>query len=289
MKILIIGKNSYIGNHIDEWLKAYGHEVYQLDVLSPKWKTYNYSSFDVIIHVAGIVHQPNCKDWGLYKSVNCDMPIAIANMAKAQGVKGYIFFSTMGVYDARKSLKGSIIDEHTPTIKEGNSMYGKSKLMAEEGLKDLQDVNFFMAIVRPPSVYGKDCRGGYITGFKSIATKLPLIPKAFNDAKQSFIYIDNLSECVRLILENKLSGTFCPQDEEIPNANRLLEVICNSIGKKYRESYLLGSILKVFSFVPLVNKAYGGIAYSPELSKIPGKNYVVVSLQEGMKRTLGSK
>ena len=62
MKICIIGKNSYIGNHIDEWLTRHGHEVYQLDVLNQDWETFNYSLYDVVIQVAGIVHRPDCTD-----------------------------------------------------------------------------------------------------------------------------------------------------------------------------------------------------------------------------------
>ena len=150
----------------------------------------------------------------------------------------------------------------------------------------MQDDNFNIAIVRPPSVYGKGCRGGYITGFTKIARMLPIIPRAYADACQSFVYIDNLSECVRLIIENKLNGAFCPQDDEIPNANRLLEVICKGIGKKYRSSKFLGLCLRMVSFIPLVKKAYGGIEYSRSLSDIPGYNYNVVSFEEGMKRTV---
>ena len=287
MKILIIGKDSYIGNHIDEWLEQYGHIVTQLDVLTETWKSFDYSRFDAVVHVAGIVHRPQCTDWNLYKSVNCDMPVSIATMAKMQGVKAYVYFSTMGVYDANKSLKGCVVDDRTPVLGEGNSMYGRSKLMAEEALNLLQDDNFDVAIVRPPSVYGKDCKGGYINGFKKIAQFLPLIPRAYEDAKQSFIYIDNLSECVRIIIENHLSGTFCPQDDEIPSANRLFEVICSGVGKKYRASRVLGLCLQMLSFVPLVNKAYGGISYSKERSAIPGYDYVVVPFEEGMKRTVG--
>ena len=40
MKILIIGKNSYIGNHIDKWLTDNGHQVKQLDAVSEDWKQY---------------------------------------------------------------------------------------------------------------------------------------------------------------------------------------------------------------------------------------------------------
>ena len=289
MNILIIGKNSYIGNHIDEWLSRYGHKVAQLDVLTEDWKNYDYSPFDAIVHVAGIVHRSDCKDWELYKRVNTDMPVKIATMAKEQGVKQYIYFSTMGVYQANKKLGASVVDETTPLLSNSSSFYGMSKLMAEEALTKLQEDGFSVAFVRPPSVYGKGCKGGYITGFKKIAQMLPVIPRAYENACQSFIYIDNLSECVRLIVENHLSGVFCPQDDEIPNANRLLEVICKGIGKTYRSSRLLGICLQLLSFIPLVKKAYGGIEYSRTLSDIAGLDYVVVSFEEGMRRTVSTK
>ena len=286
MNILIIGKNSYIGNHIDEWLVKSGHTVTQLDVLANAWMSFDYSAFDAIVHVAGIVHRPDCNDWELYKRVNADMPLEIAQKAKSQGVKQYIYFSTMGVYEISKELCPSIVFKDTPLVEDGGSMYGKSKLMAEKALHELHDGTFSVAIVRPPSVYGKGCKGGYITGFTKIARLFPIFPRAYEDVKQSFIYIDNLSECVRIIIDNHLASVFCPQDDEIPNANRLFAVICQCLGKKYRSSKLLGFVLKLFSFVPLVKKAYGGIEYDRSVSDMPGYNYVVVPFEEGFKRTI---
>ena len=287
MTILIIGKNSYIGNHIDEWLTGKGHQVMQLDVLTDEWKRFDYSPYDAVVHVAGIVHQPKCKDWELYKRVNADMPVAIATMAKEQGVRQYVFFSTMGVYGIGKKLQTNVIDKDTPL--RADSMYGKSKLMAEEGLMKLQDNNFNIVCVRPPSVYGRGCKGGYITGFSSIVRKLPVIPRAYMNVKQSFIYIDNLCELVRLVIEKNLSGVFCPQDDKAVSANELLQVIADGIGKKYHSSWLLGQGLKIFRFIPLVKKAYGGIEYSRGLSTIAGLEYVVVPFEEGMRRTVAPK
>ena len=284
MRILIIGKNSYIGNHIDLWLSGHGHEVTQLDVLTDEWKTYDYAGYDAIVHVAGIVHRPDCNDWELYKRVNADMPISIAQMAKSQGVKQYVFFSTMGVYGYDKKLVPNIVDTDTPLLAE--DMYGKSKLMAEEGLMKLQDESFNVVCVRPPSVYGKGCRGGYITGFTAIARRLPVIPRAYEHVKQSFIYIDNLSEFVRLAIEKRLSGAFCPQDDKAVSANELLETISKGIGKSYRSSRFLGLGVRLLSFLPLVNKAYGGIEYSKALSTIEGVNYIIVPFDEGMRRTV---
>ena len=284
MDILIIGKNSYIGNHIDDWLTSKRHQVTQLDVLTDEWKTFDYSPYDAIVHVAGIVHRPDCQDWELYKRVNTDMPITIATMAKEQGVKQYVFFSTMGVYQANKSLSGCVIDENTPKVV--TSYYGKSKLMAEKGLVNLQDDNFDVVFVRPPSVYGKGCKGGYITGFTTIVKKIPIIPRAYSEARQSFIYIDNLCECVRLIIENRLNGVFCPQDDDIPNANELFHAIAKGLGRKYRDSRFLGFCMQIVNFIPLVKKAYGGISYSKNLSNMEGYNYVVVPFEEGIKRTV---
>lgn len=284
MNILIIGKNSYIGSHIDERLSNHGHQVTQLDTLTDEWKTYDYSPFDAIVHVAGIVHQPKCQDWDLYKRVNTDMPIAIATMAKAQGVKQYVFFSTMGVYGVGKKLVPNVIDENTPLSPD--SFYGKSKLMAEEGLTKMSDNTFSVAFLRPPCVYGKGCRGGYITGCTSIVRKLPIIPRAYEDVKYSFIYIDNLTELVYQVIEKKLKGVYCPQDEKAVSANELFEAIANGIGKQYRDSLILGFLVRMFSFVPLINKAYGGVEYSRSLTNIEGINYVSVPFKEGIKRSV---
>lgn len=286
MKILIVGKDSYIGNHIDEWLTKYRHQVTQLDVLDDAWKRFDYSVYDSIVHVAGIVHQPKCEDWELYKKVNADMPVAIAKMAKEQGVKQYVFFSTMGVYGVGKKLKPNIIDENTPL--NASSMYSRSKLMAEEGLRELNDADFTVVCVRPPSVYGKGCKGGYITGFASIVRRLPIFPKAFDNVKQSFIYIDNLTELVRLIIENQLNGVFCPQDDKAINANELLRYLALGLEKNYRDSRFFGFLVKGLGFLSVVKKAYGGVEYAQSLSTIKGINYVVVPINEGLRRSVTS-
>jgi len=283
-KVLIIGKDSYIGNNIDKWLTAKGINVTQLDVLSDGWKNYNYSGFDAIVHVAGIVHQPQCQDWELYKRVNADMPESIAKMAKAQGVKQYVFFSTMGVYGVGKKLKPNIVDDNTPL--EADGMYGKSKLLGEQALSALQDESFMVAFVRPPSVYGKGCKGNYISGFTSFVRKLPVIPLAYQNVKQSMIYIDNLCELIYLIVEKRLKGVFCPQDEKAVSAIEILSAIAEGLGKNVKTSRLLGWMVHIVCFVPIVVKAYGGIEYSQSLSDIEGCNYKVVKFREGMHRTV---
>lgn len=289
MKICIIGKNSYIGNHIDEWLAKYGHEVFQLDVLTEDWKAFDYSGYDAIVHVAGIVHRPDCKDSDLYRRVNTEMPVAIAEMFKSlrssSSSKGtFVFLSTMAVFGTPKRLGKNVIKADTPMSPMG--LYGQSKAAAEDQLLKLQDDYFDVVVVRPPNVYGKDCRGGYIPGFVNVVKKLPVIPAAYTDVKQSMLYIDNLCEFIRLAIEQNRHGVFMPQDDKAVSAVDITSAIARGLGRKPHTSRLLGLIVRLCCFVPLIQKAYGGVEYDMSLSRIEGMVYVVVPFEEAMKRTI---
>lgn len=292
MRILIIGKNSYIGNHIDEWLSKHGHEVFQLDVLTEDWKVFDYNGYDAIVHVAGIVHRPDCNDADLYRRVNTEMPVAIAEKYKrskcSSGIsssKGtFVFLSTMAVFGTPKRLGKNLITADTPMSPMG--LYGQSKATAEEKLLKLQDGHFDVVVVRPPNVYGKDCRGGYIPGFVKVVKKLPVIPAAYTDVKQSMLYIDNLCEFIRLAIEQKRQGVFMPQDDKAVSAVEITSAIARGLGKKPRTSRLLGLFVRLGSFLSLIQKAYGGVEYNMSLSRIEGMDYVVVPFEEAMRRTI---
>lgn len=286
MKICIVGKDSYIGNHIDEWLSARGHQVYQLDVMNEEWESFDFSPFDAVIQVAGIVHRPNCTDAELYRRVNTDMPVKIAQLFKkeAHGHKTFVFLSTMAVYGMAKRLSKNVVRADTPANPSG--LYGLSKKAAEDGLLKLQDDTFDIVIIRPPNVYGKDCKGGYIPGFLNVVKKLPIIPQAYTDIRQSMLYIDNLSELVRLLLENNRAGIFMPQDDRPVSAVDILQTMATGIGKGIKTSRILGLCVRLLSFLPIVKKAYGGIEYDESLSKIPGLDYVAVSFSKAMIDTI---
>ena len=57
-KVLITGANSYIGGCIKEWFAKYADSYYveETDTINGEWKTVDFSAFDTVIHVAGIVH-----------------------------------------------------------------------------------------------------------------------------------------------------------------------------------------------------------------------------------------
>src|SRR5699024_9859467 len=138
-KILITGKNSYIGRSFIEYCKKneIDFEIDELDVRGEEWRDYNFSSYDTIIHLAGIAHIKETKqNEHLYYEVNRDLAIAVAEKAKESRIKNFIFMSTMSVYGL---FEGHI---DGTTLPNPTNAYGKSKLQAEEKIKDLNSNKF---------------------------------------------------------------------------------------------------------------------------------------------------
>lgn len=126
-----------------------------------------------MFHAAGIAHvssDPKMEE--IYYNVNCDLTIETAKKAKADGVKQFIFMSSIIVYGDSNGKK-IVIDENT--IPMPSNFYGNSKLQAEKGLKPLGSDNFKVAILRPPMIYGKGSKGNY-PKLAKVAQKLPFFP-----------------------------------------------------------------------------------------------------------------
>ena len=166
-----------------------------VSTLNDEWLAKSFAGYSAVLHVAAVVHQkegPEMAD--LYKKVNTQLTIDIAGKSKRDGVRQFIFMSTMNVYGRET---GTINSDTLPAPK---TMYGKSKLDAERLLKELADESFQVAVLRPPMVYGPGCPGNYARLTKLIK-KTPVFPKVFN--KRSMIYIENLCEFLRQIIDNK--------------------------------------------------------------------------------------
>lgn len=285
MNVAIIGKNSYIGNSIENYLFANynNYKVEQLDVKNISYQSYDYSKYDVIIHVAAIVHKKNMNDSEIYKKVNTDLPIKIAELAKGQGVKQFIFLSSMSVYGRHKKVKNYEITENEKLLP--FSLYGKSKMEAEKKLQKMHDKNFIVSIVRPPSVYGKKCKGNLFKVYFKLAKALYVIPNSFQNIKQGLLHIDNLCYCIERIIANKESGLFMPQDKELLSTGEIIFTIRTIIGKKAICSNFLGKILSLFIFIPFLKKIYGSIAYSEKLSKNNLYSENFITTKEGLLKT----
>lgn len=268
-KILITGANSYIGvsfeKYMAQWPEQY--QVDTVDMIDGTWREKDFSGYDAVFHVAGIAHSDNGKispeKAKLYYAVNTDLTVETAKKAKADGVKQFIFMSSAIVYGESAPLgKTKVITKDTP-VSPANS-YGDSKVQAENGILPLNDDSFKVVILRPPMIYGPGSKGNYPI-LSKLAQKLPVFPKVNN--QRSMLYIGNLMEFVRLMVENEEQGIFWPQNAEYSNTTELVKLIAKAHGKKILIIPGLIWALKLMSFVTgLVNKAFGSLSYEQSIS-----------------------
>jgi len=269
-RILITGANSYIGtsveNHIKQWPEKYSIDT--IDMIDSSWREVDFSCYDTIFHVAGIAHSDNGKitkeKEKLYYEVNTDLTRETAKKAKAEGVKQFVFMSSVIVYGESAPIgKKKNITKDTPVCPA--NCYGDSKVQAENGIVPLQDVCFNVVVLRPPMIYGKGSKGNFPM-LEKFAGKAPIFPKVKNE--RSMLYIDNLAEFVRLIIENNEKGVFWPQNSEYSNTTEMVKLIAACKGKRVFTTRLFNPLLKLLSFkMNVINKAFGSLTYDMNISK----------------------
>lgn len=264
-KILITGKNSYVGTSLEKWLGNYP-ERYSIDSISLRddsWKEKDFSKYDIVVHVVGIAHIKETKENAkLYYRVNRDLAFDVAQKAKVENVKQFIFLSSMSVY----GIESGVIDKSTPLNPKSN--YGKSKFEAEKLISSLERTSFKVAILRPPMIYGKGCKGNY-NRLTKLALKFPVFPKINN--KRSMIYIDNLCELVRILIDESKSGIFHPQNKDYVCTSEMVNLIAKIQGKKIWFTKFFNPLIGLFQNRTL-NKVFGSLMYDSSLSQ-PGLQY----------------
>ena len=285
-KVLITGANSYIGTSFENYvMQCHDYQIDTVDMIDSTWRDKSFSEYNSVFHVAGIAHS----DTGrvseerkqFYYQINTDLTIETAKKAKADGVGQFIFMSSAIVYgDSAPIGKPKRITCDTPVAPA--NFYGDSKVQAENGLLKLADESFHVVILRPPMIYGKGSKGNY-PQLSKFAQKLPLFPYIKNE--RSMLYIGNLTEFVKLMIDNNESGIFYPQNAEYVATSEMVQAIAQAHGKKIRLVKGTAAPLKVMSYVTgLVNKAFGNLSYDMSMSEYK-ENYRKFSFEESIRQT----
>lgn len=286
-KILITGANSFIGTSFEEYLSTFGdkYQVDTVDMIDGNWRNMDMSGYDSVFHVAGLAHSDvgNVTDEvkSKYYAVNTDLTIETATKAKKDGVKQFVFMSSAIVYgDSAPIGKEKMITKDTSA--NPANFYGDSKVRAELGILPLNDDNFKVVILRPPMIYGKGSKGNYPI-LSKFAKKLPAFPYVKNN--RSMLYVGNLVEFVRLMIENGEEGIFHPQNSEYTNTSEMVKLIAKVNNKKIVLIKGFGWAMKLMSLVTgLVNKAFGNLTYDMSISDYK-EDYRIYTLEESIRLT----
>lgn len=286
-RMLITGAGSFVGISIQKYLQQWPdrYEVFTVGTKDGEWKEFDFSSFDTVYHVAGIAHSDTGhvteEEKAFYYKINTDLAVEVAQKAKSEGVKQFIFMSSAIVYgDSAPIGKEKMVSKDTPCCPA--NFYGDSKVQAEKKLFLLSDGHFKVVILRCPMIYGKEGKGNFPI-LEKIALKTPFFPKIKN--ARSMLYIGNLAEFVRLMVENEETGIFWPCNKEWSNTSELVKLIAACHGKEVTLIPGFGWLLKyASSLTGYVNKAFGNLTYEEHLGDYK-ENYRLYSLPESIKET----
>ena len=280
-KILITGTGSFIGMSFEKWLSRYS-DSYQVDSITTfndEWRNVDFSLYDVVFDVAGIAHIKITPDMEpLFYKVNRDLAIELCNKAKDSGVNQFIYLSSMNVFGDINEKIGK------DTIPVPKNFYGMSKLQADENIQAMNNNEYKVVSIRPPVVYGKGCKGNFVR-LEKLAKHTPLFPDYPN--QRSMIYIDNLCELIKQIIDNSESGIFYPQNNEYVSTSQIVEQMAVISSKKILFTKLLNPIIR--SLIPkirVVNKAFGDDLYDMELSNYRNFSYCIVNFKDSIKDTV---
>ncbi len=172
MKVLVTGCDGYIGSVLSQRLADEGYDVIGID--TRYYKDCNLKNFtdlpnikiiekdirdisgsdiagiDAIIHLAALSNDPLGQlDPRLTTEINFSASVRLAELAKKNGVKKFVFASSCSMYGISKE---DVVSENSRL--EPLTEYAKSKMLTEVGLSKMSDKNFCPVYLRCATVFG---------------------------------------------------------------------------------------------------------------------------------------
>jgi nucleoside-diphosphate-sugar epimerase len=172
MHILVTGHDGYLGAVMVPRLLAAGHSVVGLDSglfeecslpgvdLAPRIPTLGSDlrdlepgalrALDAVIHLAALSNDPlGALDETLTTEINYTASLRLAELAKAAGVRRFLFSSSCSTYGAAGD---AMLDESAPF--HPVTAYAREKVRLEQGLSSLADDDFSPVYLRNATAYG---------------------------------------------------------------------------------------------------------------------------------------
>jgi len=249
MNILLTGSNGFIGSYFQNnyneknKISTFSFQNDNLDKL-------DLIDIDTIIHLSALVHQMGGASKEAYWKINVDNTLELAKKAKKNGVKHFIFMSSVKVYGEESNTPYSETTKCEP-----EDDYGRSKLEAENKLLELEDNvskgmsvgHFKVSIIRTPIVYGYGVKAN-IRNLINLVKKVPILPFSQINNSRSMVYIGNLCALIDKLCETRASGIFLAGDDHAVSTSKLIELIASELHKNI---YLIKipffeTLLKIF-------------------------------------------
>lgn len=277
--LMITGASGFVGrNFIEKYSDQY--DIIPISLRTTKVEDIDFTGVDCILHLAALVHQMKGAPEEKYFEINRELTEKLAVRAKKNGVRHFVFYSTVKVYGYDGDLYSNdfILDVNSEC--KPNDPYGKSKYEAEEILRKLEDDNFRVAHIRPPMIYGTGVKGNMLNLIKLIK-KLPILPFDYDENKRTIVSMTNLLDATKQVIDREEKGIYITTDGEAVSIKEMVEGIGEKLGKKVILIKFPNFIHKLLCNVKpnIMVRLYGSLQFK-------GNNQPVESMKDGLREMI---
>jgi nucleoside-diphosphate-sugar epimerase len=241
VRVLVTGANGFIGQALCSMLIGSGVAVNRSVRRSPvagdefvvgdigrstDWRM-SLAGCDAVVHLAGRAHQLEDQaldPLGEFRRINVQGSLTLFSQAAAQGVKRFVYLSSIGVNGCQTVEPFTEADVPQPC-----EPYAISKLEAEVGLKELAaETGVELVIIRPPLVYGPEAPGNFGRLVRWLRKGIPLPLGAIHN-QRSLVALGNLTDFIAVCLKCPAAANqlFLVSDgEDISTTDLLKRIAC---------------------------------------------------------------
>ena len=232
-RIAVVGASGFVGSYLTRFLRFHSGDVVEM-VRDAGGKTIRenvveignitgkntykgvFDQINTVVYTIARTHQSgeDHPDFdAIYKEINCDAMIRMAKAARSQGVKRFIFLSSIKAVGEDTVGRSSFSHDSIPAPM---GPYGRSKLIAEKELLMLGDsIGLDVVIIRPPLIYGPGVKGNLLSLIRAARFNIPLPFKWASKNRRSLVSLENLCSLIKECAVNPaaVKNTFFVKDQ----------------------------------------------------------------------------
>jgi UDP-glucose 4-epimerase len=276
MKVLITGASGNLGRATAKQLAVDGHELvyvsrtapqnapeakqYAVDMAESEQLTdiFNKEKPNVVIHLAAMLGPVCDQQPGLAQKVNVDATRRLAELSVKNNVKTFIFPSTAAVYN-QQELQATNEDSNV----EPRSMYGKTKLAAEQALSEVSKIGdtHFVAL-RIFNVYGEGFAMSLVNKLAEATTDTPVSLFSMDTFYRDYIHVKDIVTLFNNLCQKQDLAPFAVYNVAGGKATNNTELIALLRSQGYAPQFTVQDASPSYSWAD-ISRAKNELDFSP--------------------------